>query len=233
LRPTNNDYARGALAMAPVLIGVVPFAMVAGLAGVANGMTIAETAAFSLFTYAGAAQIAALELIGDDAPVWVALCTALIINLRFLMFSAALAPHFSGTSMRRRLAGAYLLVDHAFALGMVEARRDAAPRRLQSFYLGACLAFWVTWQVAALAGSLLGAGMPGSDTLEIAVPLSFLALLAPQLLGRAALTAAVVAACAALSLHQAPANLGMLLGTGAGILAGLVVLTLNGKRVAV
>lgn len=232
MNPRKSDYARGAWAMAPVLIGVVPFAMVAGLAGVANGMTIAETAAFSLFTYAGAAQIAALELIGDNAPLWVVLCTALIINLRFLMFSAALAPQFSGTTLRRRLAGAYLLVDHAFALSMIEARRAPNRQQLQSFYVGACLAFWVTWQVAALAGSLLGAGMSGSATLEIAVPLSFLALLAPQLLGRPAITAALVAAAAALLLHRAPANLGMLLGTGAGILAGLAVLTPHRKPVA-
>jgi len=218
--------------MAPILIGVVPFSIVAGLAGVANGMTITETAAFSLFTYAGAAQIAALELIGDNAPLSVVLCTGLIINLRFLMFSAALAPHFSGTSLRRRLAGAYLLVDHAFALGMLEAKRRPEAKSLQAFYLGACMAFWLTWQIGALAGSVLGAGLPGSETLEIAVPLSFLALLAPQLMGRAPLAAAVVAAATALLLHQAPANLGMLLGTGAGILAGFGVLTLNWKRAA-
>lgn len=225
----KSDYFRGVWAMAPVLIGVVPFAMVAGLAGVANGMTVAETAAFSLFTYAGAAQIAALELLGDDSAVWVALCTALVINLRFLMFSAALAPHFSGASLRRRVAGAYLLVDHAVALAMVEAKRRPEPRSLQPFYLGACMTFWITWQVGALVGSVLGAGLPGSETLEIAVPLSFLALLAPQLLGQASVVAAIVAAATAIAFHDAPMNLGMLFSAGAGILAGLAVQTLNRK----
>lgn len=106
----------GAIAMLPVLIGIAPFAAVAGLAGTHNGFTIVETAAFSLFAYAGAAQIAAVDLIGNGAATSVVITTALIINLRFIVYSASLAPMFVGASVRTRTLGSYLLVDHAVAL---------------------------------------------------------------------------------------------------------------------
>ena len=209
----------GAVAMLPILIGIVPFAAVAGLAGTHNGFSVVETAAFSLFAYAGAAQIAAADLIGNGASATVVISTALIINLRFIVYSATLAPMFAGSRIGVRAAGSYLLVDHAVALTLTR-RKDASRRDAIAFYFGACLAFWVTWQTCSLAGSFLGA-LPDTGVVAFAVPVSFLALLAPQVTERPKALAAVVGATVAVVCAGLPANLGMAVGTVAGIGAGV------------
>ncbi|CAN5695530.1 AzlC family ABC transporter permease [soil metagenome] len=217
---TRRDAMRaGGIAMLPVLIGIAPFAAVAGLAGTHNGFTIAETAAFSLFAYAGAAQIAALDLIGNGAAASVVITTALIINLRFIVYSASLAPMFVGSGLGMRTLGSYLLVDHAVAL--TSTRTKGMPLRDGvAFYIGACLAFWFTWQTCSLAGSFLGA-LPDTGVVAFAVPVSFLALLAPQLTEWPKTFAALIAAVVAVVCAGLPANLGMAVGTAAGIATGV------------
>lgn len=212
-------FREGAAAMVPILTGVAPFALVAGLAGTHNGLTTVQTAAFSLLAYAGAAQIAALELIGNDAAARVVIMTALVINLRFLIYSATLAPHFVGAGLHRRLLGSYVLVDHAIALALPRFEKTINRTERISFYFGACAAFWLTWQVGSFLGSLLGS-MPSVGVLAFAMPLSFLGLLAPHLKARPKVAAALVAGIFALVGAQFPGSLGMVIATGAGIAAG-------------
>lgn len=213
---------RGARAMLPVLLGIVPFAAVAGLAGTQNGLAPYETAAFSLLAYAGAAQVAALALVGDGATVGVVVATALVINLRFAVYSAALAPMFRQVGPLTRLLGSYALVDHAVAL-TTERTDEAVPARQRvAFYLGACAPFWLTWQTFSFLGSLLGA-VPAAAVLAFAVPLSFVGLLGPQLKSAPAVVAACVAGIVAVVARDVPANAGMMAGTAAGLVAGTVV----------
>lgn len=211
----------GAIAVTPILLGIVPFAGVAGLAGTHNGLSVLETAAFSVLAFAGAAQVAAVDLIGANASAGVVISTALVINLRFIVYSATLAPMFEGASLRRRLLGSYLLVDHAVPLTLTRTE-SWPPRECVSFYLGACLSFWSTWQACSLAGSLLGS-LPETGVIAFAVPVSFLALLGPQLTERPKVCAAAVAAVVAVIGGGLPANLGMILGTVAGLVAGMAV----------
>ncbi|OPX11616.1 hypothetical protein B1790_07490 [Mycobacterium sp. AT1] len=221
----------GARAMLPILIGIAPFAAVAGLAGSHNGLSILETAAFSLLAFAGAAQIAASDLIGSGAGAGVVIATALTINLRFIVYSATLAPIFGDASFRERIVGSYLLVDHAVPLTLT--RTDGRPRREQAaFYLGACAVFWCTWQICSLIGSFLGS-LPEAGVIAFAVPVSFLALLAPQLAQKPRALAAAVAAVVAVACAGLPANAGMMLGTAAGIVTGVAVgWRAAGKRAA-
>ena len=208
--------------MLPILIGIAPFACVAGLAGTQNGLSTLETAAFSLFAFAGAAQIAALELIGNGAAVGVVIATALIINLRFTIYSATLASMFVRSSWSQRVLGSYLLVDHAVALTLARTELTSPNRERVAFYFGACVAFWSTWQICSFIGSFLGA-LPKSGLIAFAVPISFLALLAPQLTERPKVCAAVVAAVVAIGCADLPANLGMMLGTAAGLASGVAL----------
>lgn len=208
--------------MLPVLLGIVPFAAVAGLAGTQNGLAPYQTAAFSLFAYAGAAQVAALALIGDDATVAVVVVTALVINLRFAVYSAALAPMFRHVGPLTRVLGSYALVDHAVALTTERTSHAAPARQRVAFYLGACAPFWLTWQTFSFLGSLLGA-VPAATVLAFAVPLSFVGLLGPQLRSTPTIVAACVAGIVAVTARDLQANAGMMLGTIAGLVAGTVV----------
>lgn len=216
----DTDVARGARAIAPVLLGAAPFGLVAGVAGVVNGATVVQTVAFSMVSFAGAAQIAAMDLLGAGASIWVVLLTMVAINLRFVLYSAGIAPWLSTDPPHRRALGAYLVTDHAYVVSVSRFAQSPPVNRPADYYLGAAAAFWVTWQVATLVGALVGRGLPASIPLTFAAPLSFLALLIPQLSTRPNIAAAATGGVVAMVGRDAPANLGVLLGCVAGVAVG-------------
>ncbi|MDQ3324525.1 MAG: AzlC family ABC transporter permease [Actinomycetota bacterium] len=197
-QPTNGDAVTGvgmrdgAKTVLPILVGVIPFGFIIGLTAVQTGLGLAGAVIFSVVIYAGAAQLAALNLLGVGASLPVVVGTALVINVRFLLYSASLAPHLAEQSRRRRLLAAYLLTDQAYAVSLVRFRERLDPRSRWRFYLGAGVAMWVTWQLSTVAGALGGGTVPASVPLGFAVPLAFLALLVPNVTDRPTVAAAVV-----------------------------------------
>ena len=89
---TKAAYRQGVLDGAPFVLVVVPFAMVFGLLAVEAGLPVVQVMAFSGAVIAGAAQFTALGLMVDGTPTLIVLLTALAVNLRMAMYSAALAP---------------------------------------------------------------------------------------------------------------------------------------------
>lgn len=211
----------GLQAIAPILLGIVPFATIAGAAAVGAGLPETLALGLSVIVYAGASQLAALELVRQDAPVFVIVGTALIINLRFLMYSASLAPHFQALPLRWRSPLAYVLTDQAYAVSVSRFTDDAGISR-GWYYLGAAVPMWITWQASNAVGVFLGAQVPPSWSLDFAIPLTFLALLVPALKSRPAVLAALVSAGVAVGAAALPLNLGLLLAAFAGIGAGLL-----------
>jgi len=211
----------GAKAVTPILLGVVPFAMIAGIAAIKVGFTKLEALGISYIVFAGAAQLAAIDLIGRHAPVIVVILTALIINLRFFMYSASLAPHFSGLPLGGRGLLAYLLTDQAYAIS-ITAYGGGRREFRHWFYFGAALMLWGVWQTATTVGVLLGGHIPQAWSLDFAIPLTFLALLFPAIKDRPSLVAAASAGALALAAHRLPCNLGLLLAAFGGIVAGCV-----------
>ena len=81
---------------------ILPLTAVLFPLGLVYGVTVSEVAVddwlgglASTLVFAAAAQLALIDLIADDAAWITAVSTALVINLRFVMYSGALAPSFS------------------------------------------------------------------------------------------------------------------------------------------
>jgi len=216
----DEDLRAGIRDALPLHLGVVPFALVAGIAAIDAGLTPAEAVGMSAVVFAGASQLAALELIGDSAPLVVVVGTAVVINLRMLMYSASIAPHFAGYRRRLRAVLAYLLTDQAYALSIAEYRDESVDREAWKYYVGIAGSLWAVWMVGTVAGVGLGASIPESWGLSFAVPLVFVAILVPAMKGRSQTVAAVVGGGVALLAATLPLNLGLLAGALAGILAG-------------
>ncbi len=224
--PPAASLRAGAQAMAPITVGMAPFGLIAGVAATDAGLGLPEAVGFSVIVLAGASQLAALDLIGRDAPVVVAILTALIINLRMLMYSASLAPELAHLSRARRLVGSYWLTDQTYAVSLVRFHHpDAAPVDRWWFYAGSALPLWVVWQTTTVLGVLLGGAMTDAIPLGFAVPLAFLSLLVPTVTDRPALVAAITAAAVATVAAPLPANAGMPLAAVTGILVGWVAAT--------
>lgn len=206
--------------VAPLVLGVLPFALVSGAAAVAVGLSLPQALGMAALVYAGAAQLAAVQLLGQGAPLLVVAMTAGIINLRFLMYGASIAPHFQHVPLRWKALVGYLLTDQAYALPITRFARGVTADKL-AYYLGVAAPMWLTWQVGSLMGALLGARIPPAWSFDFAIPLMFLALLRAAIADRPALVAALVGGGVAVAAAGLPYNLGLMLGALAGIGAGL------------
>ncbi|MFB6222000.1 MAG: AzlC family ABC transporter permease [Halolamina sp.] len=218
------DVLAGIRSFLPLALGVVPFALIAGITAVDAGIPPYQAVGMSVILFAGASQLAAIELLGKDAPLAVVVVTAVVINLRFTMYSASIAPYFRGVSRLQRWLGAYVLTDQAYALSVAEFREKGPEERgRMGFYFGAAVGLWVIWQVGTIVGALLGASVPPGLSLEFAVPLTFMALLFPAVEGRPTAVAAAVAAAVAVVGASLPFNLGLLVASFAGIGVGVAL----------
>lgn len=206
--------------VAPILLGLVPFGLITGVTGAAAGIDALDMVIMSAIVYAGASQLAAVSLIGASAAPWVVLLTVGLINLRFLMYSASLAPWVQRYGPLSRLVIAYLLVDHTYALSVIRYGSEGEDFGRRAYYLTMGVIVWLQWVLMTALGAVLGAQLPAALQLDFAVPLSFLALLVPIVTTRPALAAAVTGAALAIVLAPLPYSLGLVIATLVGVAAG-------------
>lgn len=211
----------GARAVAPLLAGVVPFGLVVGVTAAGSVVGSVWGYASSVIIFAGAAQLATIQLLDTGAAVGVVILTGLVINVRHLMYSAALAPHFSEFPRASRFVLPYVMTDQVFAVSQVRFAEATDPVYRRWFYIGAGATLWSSWQFASIAGVLLGVEVPESWGLEFTIPLVFLVLLVPVVETRPGLIAAIVGGGVAVLAHGASLGLGLVLGAVAGVAAGV------------
>lgn len=210
----------GFSAIAPMLPGVVPFGMTAGIAAVEAGLDPLMAMAMSLIIFAGAAQLVVAQLIGDGALPVIVVLTALIINLRLVMYSASIAPHLGPLPLHWRASTAYLLTDQAYAVSITRFLHGSMGGPKRWFYMGTAFPLWVLWLAATALGAWLGAAVPAAWQIGFALPLVFLVLLVPVLRDYPSIVAALVGGGMALVAHDAPYHLGLSMGALAGVLSG-------------
>jgi 4-azaleucine resistance transporter AzlC len=215
-------YRDGLTAVAPLLVGVAPFGLAFGVAAGQSSIGGLLGYSTSLIIFAGAAQLSTIQLFDEGAAAAVIIATALVINARHLMYSAALAPHFKEFAPRWRLLLPYIMTDQAFAVSITRYETAPDPGYKRRFFVGAGLGLWSTWQVTTVLGTVAGATVPESWSLDFAIPLVFLALLIPAVTTRPGLVAAIVGGTIAVVGASIPYNLGLIIGALSGIVAGVV-----------
>jgi 4-azaleucine resistance transporter AzlC len=215
-------FVEGVRDMLPMLMGIMPFGIVCGVGALAAGASPLVTLAMSLIIFSGAAQIAATQLIADDAPLAVVVLTCLVLSLRFLMYSAAMAPHLRALDSRWRNVLAFLLTDVSFAAAIQRFRGSGDLRANASYLLGGGVLLWVTWGVSTLVGLLLGSVIPPSWQLDFVVPLCFIAILAPLLRDRVTIVVFLVAAVAVVVLDALPMRMSLICAGLLAIVCGLL-----------
>ena len=160
----HSAFIAGMKGIAPILLGVIPFATISGVAAVETGLSPGLAMGMSMIVYAGASQLAALQLIGIGASSLVVITTAIIINLRFFMYSASLAQFLPRLPFRWKIPTAYVLTDQAYAVAVSRYHSQLGEALTKSYrhwyYLGAAVVMWMCWQASTLLGVLLGD--PGS-----------------------------------------------------------------------
>lgn len=226
----REEFLAGSREVAPVLLGTIPFGLVAGIAAVSAGLTPFEGIALSVLAFSGIAQLVVCQLIAAGSPLVVTIAAAFVVSLRLMMYSAAISPYLAHLSLRWRVLLSFLMTDQSFAMTAKRYNEPGDKTHRHWHFLGAAATLYVSWQAAVIAGAVAGAQVPASWSLDFAVVLTFIALLVPAVRTRADLAAAVVAIGVALAAAGLPYRLALVVASLAGIAAGMAIETARKPR---
>lgn len=227
MRVTTKEFIRGGKAVAPTLIGVIPFAVVFGFAMKNALFSGLQSSFFSLSLLAGASQLAAVQLYATESPAFIIVLTAVIINLRYSMYSLSIQPILGDKPYMLRLFASFIITDQSYAFTMTEYEKDPGNHFLPSFFLGASMLIVISWEAGILLGYNLGAVIPATHFLDFVIPLIFMSLLIPHLGGRDRQVASLTGGLSAvIMVPLLPLQLGLLaailIGIGSGICYSMI-----------
>lgn len=215
------DFGRGVRDAAPIQIGLVPYGLVVGIAAIRVGLTPQQAVGFSAVIFAGASQLAAIDLLAESTPLFVVVLTAAVINLRMLMFSASLAPYFQKYRLRQKALFSAVLVGMAYARSIATFQEDDSVE-YGWYFFGVGLSLYAVWIVTTLTGVAVGTGIPSELNVTFVVPLVFLSMAVSSVKDRSTLAAGVTGGGVAVAVAWLPMRLNLvvagLIGIGAGVL---------------
>jgi 4-azaleucine resistance transporter AzlC len=212
---------------AGIAASALGFGFVYGLSAREAGFSPIEAVAMSVIVFGGAAQFAAVGYVASGLA-WpgIVLLTGLL-NARHLLYSAALAPWLTRVPIVRRAVMAHLLTDEAFALSIGHFRRLGVTDEW-GYWIGAIVSTFIPWNLATLAGVLLGGQIPDPARfgIDIIFPSAMIGLAVGLLTGRREVVAAAVGAGVGVvvALSTSPA-IGIIAGGLVGPAVGLLVPT--------
>ncbi|GIZ53198.1 AzlC family ABC transporter permease [Noviherbaspirillum aridicola] len=219
----KRAFREGFRAGAPTMPGIFAWGMVTGMAMVKSGLTIWQALGMTFLVFAGSAQLASLPLIAANAPVWVVFATALVVNLRFVIFSAALAPHFAHLPWYRRLWHGYFTADITMGLFPRRFPAETAHQTVGKvgYFNGIGYPNWCAWQAGSVAGILLASQIPESWGIGYAGTLALLAITIPLTVNLPALVGVIIAGVVAVAAIGLPYRLGLLVAVIAGMIGAM------------
>lgn len=223
MNTTLSHFLAGARDTVPMLVGAAPFGVIFGTLALAAGLSPWTAIAMSLLVFAGSAQFIAVSLISGGAAWPVILLTTLVVNLRHALYSATLLPYARNWPLAARLPLSFWLTDETFAVVEYRLRTGAAEGGM-AYHFGSSLAMHSSWMLWTVVGILLGQSVPGLADwgLDFAMLATFAAIVAPQLVKRPALVAALAASAVALTCRGWPYKLDLMLAALVGVVAGVL-----------
>jgi predicted branched-subunit amino acid permease len=163
-----------------VALTVGAYGVAFGAASVAAGFSVLQSCLFSLLTFTGASQFAAVGVVASGGAPISAIAAATMLGTRNALYGIQMSPLLQVRGLKR-IAAAHITIDESTNVALSQAPRGVAAMRV---------GFWVTgtgvflfWNIFTLVGAL-GAkalGNPASWGLDAAVPAAFLGLLWPRL----------------------------------------------------
>ena len=213
----------GVRVCAPTMPGLLAWGAVTGMVMVQSGLSLWQALAMTLIVYAGSAQLAALPLIAAGAPIWVIVLTTLLVNFRFVIFSAVVGPHFSHLHWTRRLWYGYFnadLVMAYFPQRFPQHTLGKAAGKL-GYFKGLAYSTWWAWEIGSVVGILLASQIPAGWGIGFAGTLVLLGMTIPLIVNRPTLVGVIVSGAIAVLASGVPYRLGLVLAIVGGIAAAV------------
>jgi predicted branched-subunit amino acid permease len=223
-----SDFRRGLRASAPVLIGLVPAALVLGAQAAGKALPPSAVALMAGLNFAGGSEFAAVGLWTSPPHLLLIVGVTLLVNSRHLVMGAALAPFLRHLPRRSVLPALFLMVDESWAMALADAKRgNGAPGSGFSmlYFLGVSAGIYPSWVGFTAIGALIGPVLGDIERLgfDMAFPAVFLVLMRGMWKGVGPAVPWMVSLTVASGTYLAvPGAWYVPAGAGAGILASWI-----------
>ena len=230
LRSAKQEFWQGVRDELPLMFGVIPFGLVFGVLGIESGLTPLQTILLSSILFGGASQVVFAQLWSAGVPAFIVGSSVCVINIRHVLYSASVASYLRHLPLYWRVLLGYLLTDEAYAVSIRRLTNGQAGRFQHFHLLGSGTLLWMGWQASTIAGVVVGATIPESWSLSFAIPLTFIAIIAPIMRNRAEIATAVTAGSLAIIGQPLPWNSWLVIAALGGISAGGLAKYLNSTK---
>jgi branched chain amino acid efflux pump len=188
-------FRQGMKAAIPIWIAFVPSSLAWGIAAQAHGLTIGEIVLMSAWVYSGPAQFAVLVPLAEGNSAATVLIAGLLMNLRFLPMSTALAPFFRGVRRLPLLMASHVVSASSFIVPYLQFQREREASSGCSvadgygnlgFFVGVGATSFIVWVGGAAAGYGVALSFPAGfeEALKFILPGYFAGLLVAEMKGR-------------------------------------------------
>jgi 4-azaleucine resistance transporter AzlC len=221
-----SSFAAGARDTLPMMIGAAPFGMIFGTLAGAGPLAVWQGQLMSLSIFAGSSQFIGIGLIAGNAGMLVIWFTTFIVNLRHMLYAAALLPQVARLPAHWRWTLGFLMTDETFAvMNGYYSKHPGAPLG-HWYFLGSGLGMYLNWQFWTLVGLLFGTAFPQLQSLglDYAMVATFIAIVVPQLNRMPHFGAALAAGISAWLLRGMPYKLGLMSAVLIGVVTGMALL---------
>ncbi|MDV2468804.1 AzlC family ABC transporter permease [Acinetobacter chinensis] len=223
------EFLRGVKISIPMLLGIIPFALVLGTQAAQKGFSTIEVPLLTGLNFAGGSEFAIIEVWTQPPQLMFLLLITFLVNSRHILMGASLAPYIRHLPNRKALPLLFFMCDESWALSITDAHKNN-PRNPYAgfsvyFYIGLCFALYVMWVVFTTLGVGIGAflGDVSKFGFDMAFPAVFLVLLRGMWKGfKPALPWLISLIAAALAYLYLPKGWYVLVGSVTGIIAAIL-----------
>ena len=208
-----TEFKRGVKISIPMLLGIIPFALVLGAQATQKGFSFIEVPLFTGLNFAGGSEFAILELWTNPPNILMLMFITFLVNSRHLLMGASLVPYLRHLPNKQVFPALFFMCDESWAVALADAQKRQAQTGINhafnlSFYAGLCFALYLMWVGFTALGGAIGPilGDASRFGFDMAFPAVFLVLLRSMWKGlhaaRPWLVSLVTAALAYLYLPQ-------------------------------
>ena len=231
----TTSLREGMRLLAPTIPAMLIWAIVTAIAMMAAGLSPIYVLLINLLVYAGSAQLAVLSMLVVGAHLPLIWLTAFIVNLRFVVFSAATKPFFRQLPLYLRLLYGFLTGDVPLMVFLNHFKHTPADSvtgadlHQKGVFIGLSLANWLAWQAGIILGILLANVIPSNWGMTLVAALTLLVLIVKMVDNWPALIGCIVAALSAVLLHDLPNKLWVFCAIVLGVVVAVLAETLGSK----
>lgn len=178
------EFKRGLKTSIPMLLGIIPFALVLGAQATQKGLSLMELPLLTGLNFAGGSEFAILEVWTNPPNILMLMFITFLVNCRHLLMGASLVPYLNHLPNKKVFPALFFMCDESWAVALADAQKrigmQGALRAFSMpFYAGLCFSLYLIWISFTTLGAVVGPILGDVHRLgfDMAFPAVFLVLL--------------------------------------------------------